>query len=267
MCFFSPLWSNQKGILWNLAIHIPVSSSNMSAQTEESVWLLFMQYLSCEMTSALPQLTQLQLPAIFPSAHHTILFVCACLKRRNLFKSSKGFILRAPVQGMSQRKRITFCVWIVLQCHCSSDINKKGWKYQCEARNKDEYGLVFFPLLFRHGGEVTGDLRAGVHCSLKREACLMIYYFMPPWKSKWILESAHLLNPDLEECDLWKWHEEPTVYLSKHVWKQHPGLITHIRVMYSQCFIFFSLSRLARLLMLFKQDGSQTLIRLMVMQT
>lgn len=31
---------------------------------------------------------------------------------------------------------------------------------------------------------------------------LMIYCFVPPLKSKWILESAQLLNPDLEEYDL-----------------------------------------------------------------
>lgn len=64
-----------------------------------------------------------------------------------------------------------------------------------------------FVLTKTEGREDDSHGRFTRRCSLlfkrmQKGGCLMIYCFVPPWKSKWILESAQLLNPDLEEYDL-----------------------------------------------------------------
>lgn len=112
-------------------------------------------------------------------------------------------------------------------------------------------GFVFHPRPRerREGWQSHGRFTSRCSLLFKRMhkgVCLMIYYLMPLWKSKWILESAQLLNPDQEECDLWKWHQEPCVshcVSSQACVKQHVGLIKHIEVMYSAIhtylFIYF----------------------------
>ena len=79
---------------------------------------------------------------------------------------------------------------------------------------------------FFTGGGRQSHRRFTSLCSLlfkrmHKGVCLMIYHLMPQWKSKWILESAQLLNPE-EECVIYESHIRSlvcsTVCLSKHVW-------------------------------------------------
>lgn len=73
-------------------------------------------------------------------------------------------------------------------------------------------------------GRVAGDLRGSVHQSLRgmhKGVRLMIYYPVPLWKSKWILESAQLFKSRpgglvIYENDTGN-PARPTVCLSKYV--------------------------------------------------
>lgn len=92
---------------------------------------------------------------------------------------------------------------------------KKAWGrivLHCEW----ELLFVFSTRLLQRGWQSHGRFMSQCSLLFKRMhtgVCLMIYYPVTLWKSKWILETAQLLNPDLEECDLWKWHQERSVFL------------------------------------------------------
>lgn len=103
------------------------------------------------------------------------------------------------------------CDCPIVPRNCSMDIKSlkvSGWIML----GRGWVGLCFYLRPRRGGWQSHG--RFTRRCSplfkrMHKGVCLMIYYSVPLWKSKWILESAQLLNPDLEECDLWKWHWEP----------------------------------------------------------
>lgn len=97
-------------------------------------------------------------------------------------------------------------VMIVRPHKCSSDI--KSVKEDCVwlemmarlcflSQPEEKNVAKHMRFMSRHS-RLFKRMHKGVH--------LMIYYLLTPWKSKWILESAQLLNPDLVEGDLWKRH-------------------------------------------------------------
>lgn len=124
---------------------------------------------------------------------------------------------KEEIQNMLSVKTVPWIV-ILFQLSYSTIVpqTSKGCKCQGESSLEWEWlGLCFCPRLWRGGCQSHRRFTSWYSLLFKRMhkgVCLMIYYLMPPWKSKWILESAQLLNPDLVECNLWKWHQELCVF-------------------------------------------------------
>lgn len=167
---------------------------------------------------------------------------------------------------LSVKAVLWFVVLFQLSYKTTIPQTSKGWKCRGESSLEREWLGLCFCRRPRRGGWQS-HRRFTSWCSLlfkrmHKGVCLMIYYLMLPWKSKWILESAQLLNPDLEECDLCDIRNSvcSTGCLSKHVWN---GMLASLST-FKWCEVLFKKKKKIQVFheMLFSQPLSACHIRL-----